>query len=342
MAAFLPWIMGSRCFPFCTPMHTLRHRLITSCLGSLCALSLGACSPTPPTSYAGYVEGEYVYLSVPVSGYLSQLNLQRGARVQTDTAIFSVDAKLDETSLQQAVAQSQAALERVGNLNERRRSPEVQGTEASLRAAQSALELANSHLQRTQSLASQHFVSELALDDARAQQRQAQAQWEAAQAALKLANEPIGRNAERAAAQADAKAAQSITQQRTWLVEHSTARSNSDGELVDIYFRVGEWVSAYKPVAAVLPDQGRLIRFFVPQSVLPLIQPGSTVRVQCDGCRKEFRATVEVIYPNAEFSPPVIFSKERREKLLFRIDARPQPDESALLPPGLPVSVFLP
>jgi HlyD family secretion protein len=323
-------------------MHTLRHRLITCALGSLCALSLGACSPTPPTSYAGYVEGEYVYLSVPVSGYLSQLDLKRGARVHANTAIFSVDAKLDETSLQQAMAQSQAAQERASNLNARRRTPEIQSAQASLRAAQSALDLANSHLQRTQSLATQHFVSELALDDARAQQRQAQAQWEAAQAALKLANEPIGRNAERSAAVSDVKAAQSLAEQRTWLVEHSTARSNSDGELVDVYFRVGEWVNAYKPVAAVLPDQGRLIRFFVPQAVLPHIQPGSTVRVQCDGCREEIRATVEVIYPNAEFSPPVIFSKERREKLLFRIDARPQSGGTMLLPPGLPVSVFLP
>ena len=322
-------------------MHKTWHRSITSALGMLCALSLSACAPKPPPSYAGYVEGEYVYLSVPVSGYLSRLELKRGARVHADTVIFSVDAMLDETSLQQALALSQAAQERASNLHDSRRAQEIVSAEAGLRAARSALELANSHLQRAQSLAAQNFVSELALEDTKTQQRQAQAQWEAAQAALKLAQEPIGRNAERSAAESDAKAAQSIAQQRTWLVEHSTAHSGSEGELTDVYFRVGEWVTANKPVASILPDQGRLIRFFVPEAVLPKIQPGTVVRVQCDGCRDEIRATVEIIYPNAEYSPPVIFSKERREKLLFRIDARPQ-ENSTLLPPGLPVSVTLP
>jgi HlyD family secretion protein len=63
--------------------------------------------------------------------------------------------------------------------------------------------------------------------------------------------------------------------------------------------------------------------------------------VQCDGCPAPIDAKVEAVSIHAEYSPPVIYSKERREKLLFRIDARPEPSASPLLP-GLPVTVVLP
>lgn len=303
-------------------------------------LGLAACSRSNTDSFTGYVEGEYVYLSVPVSGYLSNLE-KRGAHLQAGSTVFTIDATLDEKSLNQAVALSQSAQERASNLSDSRRNSEIETAQANLRAAQSALDLANSRLLREQALASQNFVSELALEDAKTQQRQALAQWEAAKAQLKLAREPIGRNAERMAAESDFKAAQSITEQKQWLLEHSTARADTEADLVDVYFRIGEWVPAGKPVASLLPAKGRLIRFFVPEPMLEKLQPGSHVQVQCDGCTSSLTADVEAVSPRAEYSPPVIYSKERREKLLFRIDARPVTGSTPLLP-GLPVIVVLP
>ena len=316
------------------------NRFIVWTALTLTALSLAACSRSKPDSFTGYVEGEYVYLSVPVSGYLTSLE-KRGTHVQAGSTIFTLDAKLDQKSLDQAVALSQSAQERVSNLSGSRRNSEIENAQANLRAAQSALDLANSRLQREQALAAQNFVSELALEDAKTQQRQAQAQWEAAKAQLKLAREPIGRNAERLAAESDFKAAQSVTEQKQWLLEHSTARADTEADVVDVYFRMGEWVPAGKPVASLLPAQGRLIRFFVPEASLEKLQPGTRVSVQCDGCASPIAADVEAVSTHAEYSPPVIYSKERREKLLFRIDARPIAGGTPLLP-GLPVTVVLP
>ena len=237
------------------------HRPRIWTLLALCCMGLVACSRSKPESYTGYVEGEYVYLSVPVSGYLTSLE-KRGTHVQAGSTVFTLDAKLDQKSLDQASALSQSAQDRVSNLNSSRRHSEIENAQANLRAAQSALDLANSRLQREQALAAQNFVSELALEDAKTQQRQAQAQWEAAKAQLKLSKEPIGRDAERMAAESDFKAAQSVAEQKQWLLDHSTARADTEGDVVDVYFRVGEWVPAGKPVASLLPAQGRLIRFF--------------------------------------------------------------------------------
>lgn len=316
------------------------HRPLVWALLALSGLGLTACSRSKPESYTGYVEGEYVYLSVPVSGYLASLE-KRGTHVQVGSTVFKLDAKLDQKSLDQASALSQSAQDRVSNLSGSRRHSEIENAQANLRAAQSTLDLANSRLQREQALAAQHFVSELALEDAQTQQRQAQAQWEAAKAQLKLSKEPIGREAERMAAESDFKAAQSVTEQKLWLLEHSTARAGTEGDVVDVYFRVGEWVPAGKPVASLLPAQGRLIRFFVPEPALEKLQPNTRVTVQCDGCPHPIDAKVEAVSTHAEYSPPVIYSKERREKLLFRIDARPEPGAFQLLP-GLPVTVVLP
>ena len=316
------------------------HRHITWVLIAFAYLALVACSQNKSESYTGYVEGEYVYLSSPVPGYLASFE-KRGTHVQIGSVIFTLDAKLDQQSLDEASALSQSAQDRVSNLNNSRRNSEIENAQANLRAAQSALDLANSRLQRDQALAAQNFVSELSLEDAKTQQRQAQAQWEAAKAQLKLSKEPIGRDAERMAAESDYKATRSVTEQKQWLLEHSVAHADTEGDVVDVYFRIGEWVPAGKAVASFLPVQGRLIRFFVPETALEKLQPNTHVSVQCDGCPTAIDAKIEAISDHAEYSPPVIYSKERREKLLFRVDARPVIGTTQIVP-GLPVTVVLP
>ena len=209
-----------------------------------------------------------------------------------------------------------------------------------MQSAKSALDLANSRLTRDQQLANQNFVSAARVDETRSQQQQAFAQWEAAQSQLKLSQQPLGRNAELLAAQDDFKATQSVAAQKQWLVEHSISRAGLDGELVDTFFRAGEWVAAGKPVASLLPDSGRLVRFFVPEPLLAQLKTGQTIQVRCDGCTAPVSATIESISSRAEYTPPVIYSKDRRDKLVFRVDARPT--GSTLLPPGLPVDIALP
>ncbi|MEY4139532.1 MAG: hypothetical protein RLZZ371_1714 [Pseudomonadota bacterium] len=326
-----------------TLLHSkLPNRLLPHLLwGALLCASLSGCTPASPQDLIGYVEGEYVYLSVPVSGYLKELPLRRGAHVAPGQMVFGIAADLDEKNLAQAQQLAQAAGQRSANMITSRRTPEITGAQANLQAARSVLDVANSRLRREEQLAAQNFVSELVVDEARNQQKLAQAQWESAQAALQLAHEPIGRVAERSAAKAEYQAAQSLAAQKQWLVDHSSAKSEATGELVDFYFRVGEWVPAGKPVASVLPDTGRLIRFFVPATVLTKLRVGQQVQISCDACPVNLVAPIEVIYPRAEYSPPVIYSKEQRHKLLFRVDARPGPG-AYQLPPGLPVTVRLP
>jgi len=64
---------------------------------------------------------------------------------------------------------------------------------------------------------------------------------------------------------------------------------------------------------------------------------GQAVDVTCDGCSPPLPARLSFISTQAEYTPPVIFSKEERAKLVFRIEARLM--DGRTLPVGLPVDV---
>jgi HlyD family secretion protein len=99
-------------------------------------------------------------------------------------------------------------------------------------------------------------------------------------------------------------------------------------------------VNAGQGVIALLPPANLKVRFFVQESVRAALQVGQIVKVTCDGCRGELSAAISFIAREAEFTPPVIFSREQRQKLVFLVEARPSA-EAARLTAGQPVTVSL-
>jgi len=74
----------------------------------------------------------------------------------------------------------------------------------------------------------------------------------------------------------------------------------------------------------------------VPEASLPAYRPGRMVSFTCDGCRPQ-SARIAYVSPRAEFTPPVIYSRENRDRMVFLVEATPErPRELA---PGQPVDV---
>jgi HlyD family secretion protein len=118
------------------------------------------------------------------------------------------------------------------------------------------------------------------------------------------------------------------------------AVSPAAGTIQKVYFRPGETVPPGKPVIALLPPGNIKIRYFAPETELARIKIGETVAVTCDGCASGLSAKVSFIADSAEYTPPVIYSREERAKLVFLIEARPaDPDKFRV---GQPVTVTLP
>ena len=84
-----------------------------------------------------------------------------------------------------------------------------------------------------------------------------------------------------------------------------------------------------------LPDERIKVRFFVPERSLAAYRVGRTVSFGCDGCAKGLTARIAYISPRPEFTPPVIYSREARDRLVYLVEARP----SIRLNPGQPVDV---
>jgi HlyD family secretion protein len=118
------------------------------------------------------------------------------------------------------------------------------------------------------------------------------------------------------------------------------ALSPAAGTIEEVYYRPGETVPPSRPVIALLPPSNLKIRFFAPEAMLPLIKIDETVAVSCDGCPKDLTARVSFIARSAEYTPPVIYSRDERAKLVYLIEARLVEAEKFRV--GQPVTVTLP
>lgn len=302
---------------------------------------LSACDSNRPTVFQGYVEGEYLYLAAPQAGYLKSIDSPRGTRVTEGQAIFALAADPDSQNLAEAEARTASAREKLQNLNEPRRPPEIAALEAQVRAAEAALQLAQTQYHQQEALAQQRFVSQARLDEARANRDRDAAQLEFAKQQLVSFRISLGRQAEVRSAEADLAAATAVAAQKRWLMERKSVVSPAAGEVAETYYRPGEWVQAGAAVASLLPDTRRRLRFYVPEVLIAGLKPGQRVEGRCDGCAEPIRASIDFIAPEAEYTPPVIYSRGSREKLVFRVEAVPVREQAASLRPGLPVDVRL-
>jgi HlyD family secretion protein len=111
------------------------------------------------------------------------------------------------------------------------------------------------------------------------------------------------------------------------------------GSIQQIYFREGEMVPGQRPVLSIMPPGNMKVRFFVGETDLPKFALGDDVRVSCDNCAGDLTAKIYFIATMAEYTPPVIYSLDERNKLVYLIQARPNKPDSLRV--GQPVSVFL-
>jgi len=111
------------------------------------------------------------------------------------------------------------------------------------------------------------------------------------------------------------------------------------GTVQQIYFREGETVPAQRPVLSIMPPGNMKVRFYVPETDLPKLSIGEDVRVTCDNCSADLTAKIYFIATSAEYTPPVIYSLDERNKLVYLIQARPSRPDALRV--GQPISIFL-
>lgn len=302
-------------------------------------LLLAACSgPPAPSGWAGYAEGDYVYVSAAVAGTLESVAVRAGDQVSAGAALFRLDDDNSEAALGEAEARLQAAQAQAANIAKGKRADELAVLRAQLAQARAQAARADTELTRQQALVEQAFVSRSRLDDARTAARQAAERVAELQAALRVAELPARRD-EQTAAQASTEAARQVRAQAQWRTRQAAVTAPSAGLVADTYYRPGEFVAAGQPVVALLPPAARKARFFVSEAELGGLAVGQPVAIRCDGCGAPIAAQISFISPKAEYTPPVIYSNVQRAKLVFMVEALPKPADATRLHPGQPLDV---
>jgi HlyD family secretion protein len=149
----------------------------------------------------------------------------------------------------------------------------------------------------------------------------------------------MGREGEIKAQQAMVEAARSAIGMAQWRLDQRQVLSPVSGVVADVLARPGETLEAGAPVVSLLPPENIFIRFFVPEPMLAKVHRGDDVTVVCDNCPADLKATISFIAPQAEYTPPVIYSESSRSKLVYLVEARPRLGQARLFNPGQPVMV---
>lgn len=257
-----------------------------------------ACGRADDGEMQGYGEADYIYLASQETGVLSELLVREGDAVEAGALVFRLEPGRIDYPLQGAAAQRSALAQAV-------------------EAARANAELARVNYQRTSALLRDEFVSQARVDADRAALDAANARLEEARRQMAASSAEIGLLRER---RSDLDVAAPVA-----------------GTIERIFHRAGEVVPAGQPIATLLPPENMKVRFFAPEPLLARLQPGARVSVSCDGCAAPLLATVSFVAREPQFTPPVIYSLDQREKLVFLVEARL--DDPSAIRPGLPVDV---
>jgi len=277
---------------------------------------------------SGYIEGEDLYLAAPISGTLASISAVEGQRVSGGEQLFRIDPATLSAEGEQAAAGVAAARTQIASAQAQALQARAEVSAAAADAAKARQDLARLISVKRDDPAA---VAGKDLDAARAALDAANAKLAAAQ---KTAD---AREAQVVASRAEAEQAQGGAHEVAIRVGQLSPSAPSPGLVEDVLFQPGEWVNANQPVVALIPDNKIKVRFYVPEKEVARYRPRTTVRFSCDACASGLSARISYVSPRPEFTPPVIFSRGSRDRLVFMVEAYPA--KPTRLMPGLPVDV---
>lgn len=306
-------------------------------LAGVMAAILSIFSPQAgPTAYSGYLEADYVYVAPISAGRIDAMTVLQGQGVAEGDVLFTLDTSQQQNRLAAAEARVSAAQATLANLETGGRSEELDVIRASLAKAEADLAQAQSNLARSEKLLAAGTVPSVRVEQDRTALASVQAQADQLRAQLAVAELPA-RNAQQVAAEANLQAAQADAASARQDLADRAITAPVAGTVDKVFFRIGEVAAVGNPVLAILPEGPLEAWFFVPEPERASLAVGGAVTVTCDGCTG-MHAKVIHIASEPQTTPPVIYSREERSRLVYLAKARLE--ASGGLQPGQPVTVL--
>ncbi|MGC1183461.1 HlyD family secretion protein [Legionella sp.] len=253
-------------------------------------------------SFNGYIDTDLVYLSADFSGRLVDLAVFKGQLVNANQFLF----KLEQTSEQYDVAKSK--------LNQK--DLLAQRQQAIIQLNYNKINYHRNLTMRQHNAASQGDLDAALRDLDSAKQQVASLDFK------------IESN-------------QFDTKEKKWRIERKENYAPSTGIIFDTYYTKGEFVQTGYPVLSLITKDNVKAIFFVPQQELSRIRLNEKIKVKVDQDSLYAMGHIFYISNIAEFTPPIIYSREERQRLVFRIEAKIDSPDLEKLHLGQPVTLEL-
>jgi HlyD family secretion protein len=289
-----------------------------------------------PASWNGYAEIDYVYASTATAGRIETIAVREGDRVAAGDVLFVLETSQQQAQYDAALARADAAQASLDNLQTGSRSEEIDVIRASLMKAEADLSLAQQNLKRSEELFAQGLIPAAQLDQARASAQAAAAAVEQLKAQLKVAELPA-RDAQQIAAEATLAAATADAASAKAMLDNRTIRAPEAGRVERLFFSAGEVAGAGVPVVSLAGSGALKVKFYVGEADRQGLALGEHVTVSCDGCAEGLTATIDHFASDPQFTPPIIYSRDERNRLVFLTEAVMDEENGVL--PGQPVSI---
>lgn len=309
-------------------------------------------TPTLPEGIVGAngrIEATEIDIAALTGGRIADITVAEGEFVKAGAVLVQMDIEQLNAQKRQAEAELRRAEISVETANAMVTQAQAQerAAAASVEQAVAAADAAASRLARSERLAESNTVSQQVLDDDRAKDREAKAGVASAEASRAAAVAGItSAQAQVVDAEAAVAAAQASIDSITTSINDATLDSPRDGRVQYLIAQEGEIVASGGRILSLVDLGDVYMTVFLPTSSAGRVQVGSEARLVLDAAPEAvIPATVSYVADVAQFTPKTVETAEEREKLMFRVRARIDPELLAryieYVKTGLPGMAYL-
>lgn len=278
----------------------------------------------------GRIEATEVDIATKLAGRIANITVDEGDFLEEGQIVAQMDTQVLEAQLQQAKAQVRQAesAERTAGAQISLRESEKVTAEAIVRQRQAELDAAQKRYQRTVVLVKRNALPQQQLDDDLAAQQSAEAALAAARSQVISAQAGITAaqtQAEEAHSAIDA--AQATVDSLQADIDDSQLKAPRAGRVQYRVAQPGEVLSAGGKVLNMVDLADVYMTFFMPERQAGRVALGADVRLVLDAVPDYvIPAKVSYVASVAQFTPKTVETANEREKLMFRVKARIDPE----------------
>jgi HlyD family secretion protein len=253
-------------------------------------------------SFSGYIDTDLVYLSSDFGGRLTDLPVLKGQLVKKNQFLF--------------------------HLEQTRERYDVEINQLSNKDLQA---------QRQQILIQINYneINYRRIVEMRKQNAASQNDLDAAQRDLNVSKQQL------AAIDVKIQSNQVDTDNKKWQMTRKENVAPEHGIIFDTYYTKGEFVQAGYPILSLITKNNMKAIFFVSEEKLSRLKLNERVKITTDQNPNFAIGHIFYISNIAEYTPPIIYSREERKRLVFRVEAKIDLPDLEKIHLGQPVTLEL-